>query len=234
MAKNTRKFRFMTFEIYPDNPAQMAAFKWLKSPECTLITGGMYIEHEPEEDEKKKHYHVMIYRDVALTGVFTVVEDKQWFQVETVCSWFGTTEVYKDDYGKYYHKEFDSEGLPDSVEWETDKILKHCEGVSDPVNLAAYFLHSRFCDRNKKRYVYEDLKFFGQDTRFKQLFDSEDELITDLSFEVYTIAKNNDIHRGEGQKLIDICIDMSRIDLIEYIRKNHAFVEFYLLIPRKG
>lgn len=235
MAKNTRKFRYLTFEIYPDNPAQMAAFEWLRSQECSLISGGMYILHDAEEDEKKPHYHVMIYRDIALTGVLQMAGETMWYQVDTLCNWLGTTDIYKDEDGKIYHKEYGGgDGLPDSVEWETKKIVSHCEGVSDPVNLAAYFLHSRYCDRKKTRYQFEDLKFWGEDTRFKQLFDCEDSLITDLSFELYQIAKNNDIHRGEGQKLIQICIEMSRVDLLDYIRKNHAFVEFYLLNPRKG
>lgn len=239
MARNTRKFRYLLFEIYPDNPAQMAAFDWLRSEDCTLLTGGMYILHEGEKNEdgteKKPHYHVMIYRDVPLTGVFTQFGGQEWFQVDTVCNWLGTTDLFIDDSGVVHYKEFGGgDGLPDSVEWETKKIVGHCEGVTDAVNCAAYFLHSRFCDRHKKRYYFDDLKFWGEDTRFRQLFDSEDSLRTDLSFEVYTIAKNNDICRGEGQRLIQLCVEMSRIDLLNYIRQNHAFVEFYLLNPRRG
>lgn len=239
MARNTRKFRYLMFEVYPDNPAQMAAFDWLKSPECTLLTGGMYILHEGElkDDgtEKKPHIHVMVYRDTALTGVLTESNGDMWFQVDTLCGWLGSTEFFKAEDGTVYHKDFGgSEGLPDSVEWQKAPIVGHCEGVSDAVNMAAYFLHSRFCDRSKKRYHFEDLRFFGEDTRFRQLFDSEDSLQTDLSFEIYQIAVNNDICRGEGQRLVQICIEMSRIDLLNYIRQNHAFVEFYLLNPRKG
>lgn len=234
MAKNTRKFRYIMFEIYPDNKPQMDFFNWFINPEKnTLITGGVYIKHKAETGEKD-HIHLMFYRDIPLTGKFTQTECGEWFQVDTVASWSGVYEWYRDeDTKKSYYKGYDDEGLPDGIEWISKQTVEHVEGVSDPVAMAAYFLHARYCDKNKIRYHYDDLHYFGESQRLRQLYDCEDGLNTDLSFEIYQIALNNDIRRGEGQKLIKICVEMSRIDLLDYIRKNHAFVEFYLLNPRR-
>lgn len=233
MAKNTRKFRYIMFEVYPDNKPQMAFFDWFLSQENTLITGGMYIKHKAETGEKD-HIHCMFYRDIPLTGKYTECGGSEWFQVDTVSSWSGSYEWYRDENGNNYYKEYDSDGLPEGIEWITKQTIEHVEGVSDPVAMAAYFLHARYCDRHKIRYYNEDLCFFGESQRLRQLYDSEDGLNTDLSFELYQLAHNNDICRGEGQRLIQLCIEMSRVDLLDYIRKNHSFVEFYLLNPRRG
>lgn len=234
MARNTRKFRFIMFEVYPDNKPQMDFFNWFISAKNTLITGGMYIKHKAETGEKD-HIHCMFYRDIPLTGKYTENSGSAWFQCDTVCTWSGVYEWYRDEQTRQnYYKGYDDNGLPDDVQWITKQTVEHVEGVSDPVAMASYFLHSRYCDREKIRYHFEDLCFFGEDRRLRQLFDCEDSLNTDLSFELFQIAHNNDICRGEGQRLIEICIQMSRVDLLDYIRKNHAFVEFYLLNPRRG
>lgn len=230
-----RKFKYFTFEVYPDNKPQKSFFDWfIDTEKNTLVNGGMYIEHKPEKEGAKKHIHIMAYRDIALNGVRTEQEDGFYYQINTLCNWSGSYEYFIDDTDKVYYKEYDLEGLPDSVEWEVRQTINHCEGVSDPVAMAAYFLHKRYCDKDKTQYQFEDLRFFGEDTRFRQLFDNEDSINTDLTFEIYQIALNNDIKRGEGQKLVKISVDLGRVDLLNYIRKNHAFIEFYLLNPRKG
>ena len=144
----------MTFIVYPDNPAQMAAFKWLNEYASSngLISGGMYILHSgevnPEKDEEKKsHYHVMIYRDVPLTGSFVGFGNSR-YKIAAASSWFGTYEVAKTDNGVYY-KDY-SEGLPNDLSWETEPIIKEVQGVLDPPAYATYMVHKRFCDRKKE------------------------------------------------------------------------------------
>lgn len=56
MANN--RSRVFAFVLYPDNYEQMRLFDWLK--EHLLSCKMLYILHQPESDEKKLHYHVMI------------------------------------------------------------------------------------------------------------------------------------------------------------------------------
>lgn len=53
--------RVFAFVLYPDNFEQMRLFDWLK--QGYLPVKLLYILHQPESDEKKAHYHVMICFD---------------------------------------------------------------------------------------------------------------------------------------------------------------------------
>lgn len=237
--RSAKKFRFMTFIVYPDNPAQMSAFKWLKEYAATngLISGGMYILHSGEvnpetDEEKKEHYHVMIYRDVPLSGSWSGFGNKGRYKIAAASAWFGSHEVAKSDDTLYY-KEY-SEGLPEGLEWETVPIIGEVQGVQDPPAYATYMVHKRYCDRNKKQYDWNDLQYFGQADRFRALFSSEDELPADLDYELRSIIKYHDICQGEGARLIDCIIHEGRRDLLAYVRKHGQYINFYLLNPRRG
>ena len=58
------------FVLYPDNAYQMQLLAWLKSPLNAVNFGYKicYILHQPESDEKKAHYHVMVQYPNARTA----------------------------------------------------------------------------------------------------------------------------------------------------------------------
>lgn len=56
MANN--RCRVFTFMLYPDNYEQMRLLDWLKKG--YLPCKSLYILHQPESDEKKPHFHVMV------------------------------------------------------------------------------------------------------------------------------------------------------------------------------
>lgn len=237
--RSAKKFRYMCFVVYPDNPAQMAAFKWFREFAASngLISGGMYIYHKGEKDseteeDKKDHYHVMFYRDVQLSGSWVGFASKGRYRVAAAASWFGTYEICIDGDNVYY-KGF-SDGLPDGLSWETKQVVSEVQGVQDPTAYAIYMCHKRYCDRNKIQYDWEDLQYFGAAERFRALFDSEDEKSGDMDFELRSIIKEYDICVGEGSRLIDVIISLARRDLLDYVRKHGQYINFYLLNPRKG
>lgn len=58
------------FVLYPDNVHQMQLLAWLESPVNSANFGYKmcYILHQPETDEKKQHYHVMVQYPNARTS----------------------------------------------------------------------------------------------------------------------------------------------------------------------
>lgn len=237
--RSAKKFRYMAFIVYPDNPAQMAAFKWFREFAASngLISGGMYIHHKGEkapetEEDKKDHIHVMFYRDVQLSGSWVGFANKGRYRIAAAASWFGTYDICVDGDTRYY-KGF-SEGLPDGLTWETKQVISEVQGVQDPTAYAIYMCHKRYCDRHKIQYDWDDLKYFGASERFRALFDSEDERSSDIDYELREIIKQYDICVGEGSRLVDVIISLARRDLLDYVRKHGQYINFYLLNPRKG
>lgn len=215
-----KRTRWVTLEVYPDNPEQVAAFQWLKSDPAAMCSG-MYIEHEPEEEGEKKHIHVMIYIDNAVR-----YETKG---EQNVCpgfaSRFGTFDGYQTEDGKFLYRSR-GDSLPEGGEWKSYPVFGMVQAVTDPQSLAWYFLHARYADRNKKRYEREQLQFFGDNTdRFKRLYSTEDwNQLIDFN-KAFNLAKGC----TSGRMFMEKVVEVGEFDIVEFVRKNPAFVRDFLL-----
>lgn len=215
MANN--KKRYLTFEVYPDNPEQINAFEWLKmSNTCS----GMYIKHDGENGGKD-HYHVMLYVD----NPVNCKKQGEMLVAESYSKRFGTFDCCILENGEMLYKCRDE--LPDGKTWETKSVFPIIQGVSDPQSLAHYFLHERYVDirEGKKLYHFEDLKFFGNADRFKKLFDTEDINSNDIIARLTLLARDC----TSCNQLLQKAVSIGEWDLIHYIEKNPYFVKTYLL-----
>lgn len=219
MANN--RTRWVTLEVYPDNPEQVAAFEWLKSDPAAMCSG-MYIKHEAEKEGGKDHIHVMLYVDNAIR----YKKEGEQNVCPGFASRFGTFEGFHDKDNKRMLYKSRGDELPEGKKWQTYPVFGMVQAVTDPQSLAWYFLHARYADRNKKRYEYEELQFFGTDTdRFRRLYNTEStNALSDFN-RAYNLAKGC----TTGRQFMDRVCEAGYGDVIEYVRKNPAFVRDFLL-----
>lgn len=212
MANN--KKRWLTFEIYPDNPEQMAAFEWLKSK--PQMTSGMYIHHKGEDGDKD-HIHIMIYVD----NPVNCKKHGDLLICESYAKRFGTFEGCKTDTGFLYKSRGDV--LPDGCKWSTYPVIGMVQGVSDPQSLAWYFLHARYCDRNKIPYDMTDLQFWGDEQRFKVLYGTE---YTNKFTNLQVLCQMGDGVTC-GQLLRNV-LDTGDSQLLKELSKNPYFIKTFV------
>ena len=216
MANN--KKRWLTFEIYPDNPEQMAAFEWLKTAD---INSGMYIKHSAEKDEKKDHIHVLVYED---NPINCTMQGEQ-LVAKSYGARFGTFDGFPTDSGFLYKCKGDI--LPDGMDWQTYPIISMVQGVSDPQSLAHYFLHERYCDirAGKKLYKYGELKFWGDKERFTKLYFTNKVNDIDILGRALGIAE----YCETPKQFMARCASLGEWDILEFARKNPYFVAKFVV-----
>lgn len=217
------KKRWITFEIYPDNPEQVKALDWLKSK--PQYSSGMYIYHKGEDGDKD-HIHVMVYVDNPLNCELHKTPDGDILVCKAFAKRFGSFEGCKTDTGFLYKSQGDQ--LPEGCEWKTYPVLKMAQGVSDPQSYAWYFLHSRYCDRDKIPYDMTDLRFWGDDQRFKALFGTE---YTNKVSNLQALCQ-----MGDGitcNQLLRKVLDVGDSQLLKELAKNPYFVKTFVCSPDK-
>lgn len=216
MANN--KKRWLTFEIYPDNPEQVKAFEWLKSAN---VNSGMYILHKAEGDEKKDHIHILVYED---NPINCIMQGEQ-LVAKSYGSRFGTFEGFPSDSGFLYKCRGDE--LPEGSEWQTFPIISMVQGVSDPQSLAHYFLHERYCDirAGKTLYKYEDLNFWGDKERFTRLYNTEK--VNDTDVLGRAIGLSDDCKTCK--QFMAKCVSLGEWEVLEFARKNPYFVTKFIV-----
>lgn len=216
MANN--KKRWLTFEVYPDNPEQMKAFEWLKKAN---VNSGMYIHHKAEGDEKKDHIHILVYED---NPINCTMQGEQ-LVAKSYGARFGTFEGLATDERFLYKCKGDE--LPDGAEWQTYPIISMVQGVTDPQSLAHYFLHERYCDirEGKKLYSYKELKFWGDAERFKRLFNTDKSNDIDILGKAASIAS----YCTSPKKFMQECVELGEWDILEFARKNPYFVAKFIV-----
>lgn len=214
MANN--KKRWLTFEIYPDNPEQMSAFNWLKSAN---INSGMYIYHVGENGGKD-HIHILVYED---NPINCKMQGEQLI-CPSYARRFGTFEGLNID-GNMFYKCRDE--LPEGKEWTTFPVISMVQGVSDPNSLAHYFLHERYCDirEGKRLYSFNDLKFWGNDRRFKDLYNTNDNNDINVYGRIISIASDC----TSNKQLVEKIVNIGEWDLLDFIRKNPYFVTKFII-----
>lgn len=214
MANN--KKRWLTFEVYPDNPEQVSAFNWLQE---SATCSGMYIRHKGEDGDKD-HIHILVYID----NPINCKKEGDRLICPGFASRFGTFEGCQIDTGFLYKSRGDV--LPEGCTWKSYPVFGEVQGVSDPQSLAWYFLHARYADRNKIRYEMEELRFFGAtEDRFRRLYNTEDtNSVSDFS-KALNLAKEC----KTGRQLLEKCAMVGAFDVVEYCRRNPSFVRDFML-----
>lgn len=205
--KPTVKGRWIACVLYPDNCHQMEVLGYLESIGQTML----YIIHQPEDDEKKEHIHVMIHFDYPRTA-------------SGFCSAFGTGRFIKsgDEY-KPISDDVDCTGLP-VVQLP---ILSHAEIVSSPADYFRYVLHQDFksVKAGKKKYQISDITFRGNENELRKLAYQEYQQFNNLINDLMSYADCSE----SAHDLIQTLIDNNRYDLISYIQGHSYFIkEFFL------
>lgn len=202
-----KKGRWVACVLYPDNCHQMDVLKYLKSISQTML----YITHQPEDDEKKEHIHVMIHFDYPRTA-------------SGFCSAFGM--------GKFKLSGDSYESIPDDVDCTglpvvQLPILSHAEIVSSPADYFRYLLHQDFksIKAKKKKYQISDITFCGNENELHKLAYQEYQQYNNLVYELMEYSDCAD----SAHDLMDILICNNRYDLISYVQGHAYFIkEFFL------
>lgn len=205
--KTTVKGRWIACVLYPDNCHQMEVLGYLETIGQTML----YITHQPEEDEKKEHIHVMIHFDYPRTS-------------SGFCSAFGTGRFLKSDNGyDPVSDDVDCTGLP-VVQLP---ILSHAEIVSSPADYFRYVLHQDFksVKAGKKKYQISDITFRGNENELRKLAYQEYQQFNNLVIDLMNFADCAE----NARDLMQILIDNNRFDLISYAQGHSYFIkEFFL------
>lgn len=155
------KYRWFKLLLYPDNEVHRVVMDFLKSSKNTMQ--GFYIEHEPEEEEKKKHWHVTLYCANPRTP-------------DGLAKSFGMCKLLTIDENE--KKEvFDDTGI-EYTECEEHYIFRYLKNKDGSINSASnisevkditawttYILHKDFKSmiKRKKEYDIQSIKPFNSD-----------------------------------------------------------------------
>lgn len=224
------KFRWFKFLLWEDNEVHMKVLDFLKSDDNPYQ--GCYIRHEPEKDEKKPHYHVVIYYPTPRT-------------CEGVSKSFGKCTLVETDNGK--KQVYDTTGYDESqilgpieaIRYITYKDSNGKVQVADNSDMSQisdvrawgdYLMHNNYeCMREgKTRYDLSDIKPFHNDFNFiPKMFELEK--VCETGSEVYEIIlfiKDFDIHTFT--QLIATLYMNGEHTLLRYV-ESHAYLIKQLL-----
>ena len=144
--------------MYPDNPMHVKLLEYLKRT-VTMA----YIKHAPEEDEKKEHWHVLIYLDAPVT--------ERGFKES-----FGKADGFVNK--ETGEKSFVAPVLSDVDNWDVCKdipILSQSQATSNASSCLHYMTHENFESiiKGKKQYSRDDIQYFGDVEKLMKLWNTE-------------------------------------------------------------
>lgn len=197
--------------LYPDNFYHMEFLEYLKTMGITHL----YIKHQPEQDEKKEHIHLMIHFDYPYTV--------SGFVKSVGTGWF--IEVGKDEKDKPIYKPIppqDRSTYSNAVEMN---IIGHAENITSPQGNYIYYLHKDFKSRFKIQYKDSDVVKIGDMGIINK--------ITAISY-VNRELMYQELEKYGIQSIN--CIDFmrrvladGRTDIIDYVSSHSYFVkEFFI------
>lgn len=197
--------------LYPDNCYHVEFLEYLKQMGVTHL----YIKHQPEEDEKKEHIHLMCHFDYPYTVSGFLKSVGTGFFVETG----------KDEKGKPIYKPIkkeEKELYSNSVELN---IIGHAENITSPQGSYIYFLHKDFKSRFKIQYKDSDVKKFG-DLRLINKITRISYIDRDLMYqEIASYACQSDNSRDFIRRVMAD----GRTDIVDYVSGHAYFVkEFFI------
>lgn len=197
--------------LYPDNFYHMEFLEYLKQMGVTHL----YIKHQPEEDEKKEHIHLMCHFDYPYTVSGFLKSVGTGFFVETG----------KDENGKPIYKPIKKEErelYSNSVELN---IIGHAENITSPQGNYIYYLHRDFKSRFKIQYKDSDVKKFG-DMGLINKISRISYVDRDLMYqEIVSYAIQSDNSRDFIRRVM---FD-GRTDIVDYVSSHAYFIkEFFI------
>lgn len=197
--------------LYPDNFYHVEFLDFLKSMGITHI----YIKHQPEEDEKKEHIHLMMHFDYPYTV--------SGFVKSVGTGWF--IEVGKDEKDKPIYKPIppqDRSIYPNAVEMN---IIGHAENITSPQGNYIYYLHKDFKSRFKIQYKESDVQKFGDMGIINKVIRIS-YVDRDLMYqEIASYACQSDNSRDFIRRVMAD----GRTDIVDYVSSHAYFIkEFFI------
>ena len=213
-----KRSRWFSLVLYPDNSYHVDFMTYLqnKKKEYYSEFQGFYIYHQPEDNEKKAHWHLILYFPNERT-------------VGGVCKLFGKGNYYIDSRGKK-RAVFDLTGFPKDIEIQVcDNVTPDiCEAVSDIHSIYQYLLHRTYDSFLKGKRVYDrkDIKYINNDFEVvsavvelpKKIAPAGAELI-----EIMTYIENERLLNMSS--LLHFLYINDRGDLIKYIERHSYLVK---------
>lgn len=206
-----RKGRWIACVVYPDNPYQMAALSYMVNLGLTLC----YIQHEPEEEEKKAHIHVLIFFDTARSA-------------SGFCSSFGRCPCLKTDSG---FEPIPPENVSILRQSRSDDIVEkpifsHAEVVSIPESYYLYMFHKDFKSVMAGKTPYDDkmMHYCGDGDALKKLKHTE---FSNKGTTLLEIQNYFDTFKSCRAVMAALLRD-GRQDLIGYIEGHSYFVRTFM------
>lgn len=197
--------------LYPDNFYHMEFLEYLKIMGITHL----YIKHQPEEDEKKEHIHLMIHFDYPYTV--------SGFVKSVGTGWF--IEVGKDEKDKPIYKPIppqDRSNYPNVVELN---IIGHAENITSPQGNYIYYLHRDFKSRFKIQYQDSDVVKIGDIGIINK--------ITNISYVnrelIYQQIASYACQSANSRDFIRRVMADGRTDIVDYVSGHAYFIkEFFI------
>lgn len=197
--------------LYPDNSYHIDFLEYLKQMGVTHL----YIKHQPEEDEKKEHIHLMIHFDYPYTV--------QGFLKSVGTGFF--VEIGKDENDKPIYKPIppqDHSIYSNAVELN---IIGHAENITSPQGNYIYYLHRDFKSRFKIQYKDSDVKKFGDMSIINK--------VTRISYVdrdlMYQEIASYAIQSDNSHDFIRRLMADGRTDIVDYVSGHAYFIkEFFI------
>lgn len=197
--------------LYPDNFYHMEFLEYLKTMGITHL----YIKHQPEDNEKKEHIHLMIHFDYPYTV--------SGFVKSVGTGWF--IEVGKDEKNKPIFKSIppqDRSTYPNSVEMN---IIGHAENITSPQGNYIYYLHKDFKSRFKIQYKDSDVVKIGDMGIINK--------ITHISYVerelIYQEISSYACQSSGSRDFIRRVMADGRTDIVDYVSGHAYFIkEFFI------
>ena len=197
--------------LYPDNFYHMEFLDYLKQMGITHL----YIKHQPEQDEKKEHIHLMIHFDYPYTV--------SGFVKSVGTGWF--IEVGKDEKDKPIYKPIppqDRSIYPNAFEMN---IIGHAENITSPQGNYIYYLHRDFKSRFKIQYQDSDVVKIGDIGIINK--------ITNISYVnrelIYQEIASYACQSANSRDFICRVMADGRTDIVDYVSGHAYFIkEFFI------
>lgn len=207
MAKSVRT-RWFRLVLYPDNLYHDEVMDYLKSDKNPYQ--GAYILHQAESDEKKEHWHVLLYFPNCRTR-------------SGVVKMFGKGNFRR--VGDQLEPCPDTAGIDDSDIEVSDIVGSSLvEPVSDIHSTAMYLLHKTFAALRacKKEYSLSDLKAFHNDYDFvNSLFELDKN--TSVGSNLYEIIRYINEYNIKTVKDLIITLYFNEPRLVKYV-ESHSYL----------